>query len=109
MWSGLNSKLFFPSHDAVILYVVTVSVQAPHTLYKPNKDLVKCNDTLCASLHWPSNKPCVSPNDQCDYDIQYADYGSSMGVLIRDTFPLRFTNGSVLSPNLTFGWVTFCG
>ncbi|GFS40116.1 eukaryotic aspartyl protease family protein [Actinidia rufa] len=66
----------------------TKCTPAPHTLYKPNKDLVKCNDPLCASLHWPENKPCESPNDQCDYDVQYADYGSSMGVLVRDTFPL---------------------
>ncbi|GFS40129.1 eukaryotic aspartyl protease family protein [Actinidia rufa] len=77
-----------------------LSKGAPHTLYKPNKDLVKCNDPLCASLHWPENKPCESPNDQCDYDVQYADYGSSMGVLLvatikrfPDSIHLPYTDG----------------
>ncbi|XP_057503823.1 aspartic proteinase Asp1-like isoform X2 [Actinidia eriantha] len=81
----------------------TKCTPAPHALYKPNKDFVKCDDPLCASLHWPANKPCKSPNDQCDYEVQYADHGSSMGVLVRDSFLLRFTNGSVLVPRLTFG------
>ncbi|KAL7208729.1 hypothetical protein ACSBR1_030459 [Camellia fascicularis] len=81
----------------------TKCTPAPHALYKPNKDLVRCEDPLCASLHWPANKPCKTPDDQCDYEIEYADHGSSMGVLIRDSFPLRFINGSVAGPRLIFG------
>ncbi|THG05966.1 hypothetical protein TEA_008373 [Camellia sinensis var. sinensis] len=77
----------FPG-NMVSLYVVRLCVQAPHALYKPNKNLVRCDDPLCASLHWPANKPCETPDDQCDYEIEYADHGSSMGVLIRDSFPL---------------------
>ncbi|GMP79468.1 hypothetical protein CsSME_00034999 [Camellia sinensis var. sinensis] len=77
--------------------------RAPHALYKPNKNLVRCDDPLCASLHWAANKPCETPDDQCDYEIEYADHGSSMGVLIRDSFPLRLINGSVAGPRLIFG------
>ncbi|XP_043697544.1 aspartic proteinase Asp1-like, partial [Telopea speciosissima] len=73
----------------------------PHPLYKPNKqDLVFCEEQICASL---DSNDCNNPNEQCDYSIEYADHGSSLGVLIRDIFPLRFTNGSVLAPRLAFG------
>lgn len=73
-------------------------------LYKPNKkNLVSCGDPLCVALHSPANPKCKNPNEQCDYEIQYADHGSSLGVLVRDEFPLRLTNGSVIRPRLTFG------
>uniref|UniRef100_A0A5B6ZGC5 Aspartic proteinase Asp1 n=1 Tax=Davidia involucrata TaxID=16924 RepID=A0A5B6ZGC5_DAVIN len=81
----------------------TKCTQAPHTLYKPNKNFVTCNDPLCASLHWPVNPPCKTPDEQCDYEVKYADHGSSLGVLVKDSFPLRFTNGSVGHPHLVFG------
>ncbi|GFZ09778.1 eukaryotic aspartyl protease family protein [Actinidia rufa] len=72
--------------------------------YKPNNNaLVFFKDPLCSFIDPPTNYPCKAPNDQCDYEVHYADYGSSLGVLIRDTFPLRFTNGSVYRPTLAFG------
>lgn len=80
-------------------------MQAPHTPYKPNKDLVRCKDPLCASLQLPENQPCETPEEQCDYEVGYADHGSSMGVLVKDLVSLTFTNGSVLSPRLAFGYV----
>ncbi|KAL6984287.1 hypothetical protein U1Q18_017666 [Sarracenia purpurea var. burkii] len=76
---------------------------APHTLYKPSKDRVTCNDPLCATLPWPENKSCETPDEQCDYEVEYADRGSSIGVLVKDLFPLRFTNGSIFGPRLIFG------
>lgn len=81
----------------------TKCTPAPHTPYKPNKDLVRCKDPLCASLQSPENQPCETPEEQCDYEVGYADHGSSMGVLVKDLFSLTFTNGSVLSPRLAFG------
>ncbi|KAA8546427.1 hypothetical protein F0562_002834 [Nyssa sinensis] len=81
----------------------TKCTPAPHTLYKPNKNLVTCKDPQCASLHWPANPPCKTPDEQCDYEVNYADHGSSLGVLVKDSFPLRFTNGSVVEPHLVFG------
>ncbi|XP_058189697.1 aspartic proteinase Asp1-like isoform X1 [Rhododendron vialii] len=81
----------------------TKCTPAPHSPYKPSKDLVSCKDPLCASPNGPVNKPCDNPDEQCDYEVEYADHGSSMGVLLRDSFPLRFTNGSIVSPRLMFG------
>ncbi|XP_042509561.1 aspartic proteinase Asp1-like [Macadamia integrifolia] len=75
--------------------------KAPHPLYKPNiNDIVLCKEQICASL---DSKVCNNPNDQCDYSITYADQSSSLGVLIRGVFPLRFTDGSVHTPRLAFG------
>ncbi|XAR62821.1 Nepenthesin [Bertholletia excelsa] len=81
----------------------TKCMPAPHALYKPNKDLVTCQDPLCVTLQWPEDKSCDSPNEQCDYWVVYADQGSSIGVLLKDHFSLRFTNGSVIEPRLIFG------
>lgn len=76
--------------------------QAPHTLYKPKKNLITCLDPVCAALHGPENLKCEA-EEQCDYEVDYADHGSSLGVLVKDTFPLRFTNGSTVAPQLAFG------
>ncbi|KAF3653346.1 putative centromere-associated protein E-like [Capsicum annuum] len=76
---------------------------APHSLYKPHKNVVTCKDPVCTSLHWPENHPCHDPDEQCDYEVEYADRGSSLGVLVKDKFPLRFTNGSIVVPRLIFG------
>ncbi|KAF6152815.1 hypothetical protein GIB67_004644 [Kingdonia uniflora] len=78
--------------------------KVPHPLYRPNKNgLIFCSDPVCASLHTPENYKCLKPNEQCDYEVEYADQASSLGVLVRDVFPLRFTNGSLLGPRLAFG------
>ncbi|XP_042507520.1 aspartic proteinase Asp1-like isoform X2 [Macadamia integrifolia] len=75
--------------------------KVPHPLYKPNmRDLVLCKEQICASL---DSKNCNNPNEQCDYNTVYADRGSSLGVLIKDVFPLRLTNGSIHTPRLAFG------
>ncbi|KAL8217754.1 hypothetical protein R6Q57_021127 [Mikania cordata] len=81
----------------------TKCLPAPHKPYKPNKNLVTCMDPLCASVQWPEPHKCESPNDQCDYEIQYADYGSSLGLLVKDWFPLQYANGTVVKPRLAFG------
>ncbi|KAI3761087.1 hypothetical protein L1987_51494 [Smallanthus sonchifolius] len=81
----------------------TKCLPAPHKPYKPNKDFVTCMDPLCASVHWPETLDCSSPKDQCDYEVQYADHGSSLGLLVEDSFPLQYTNGTVVKPLLAFG------
>ncbi|KAF3447004.1 hypothetical protein FNV43_RR12184 [Rhamnella rubrinervis] len=68
-------------------------------LYKPINNVLHCSDPLCNAVE----APCETPHDQCDYEVEYADYGSSLGVLVKDYFPLRFTNGSLLAPHLAFG------
>ncbi|KAL4022769.1 hypothetical protein IC575_016514 [Cucumis melo] len=72
-------------------------------LYKPHNNVVRCGEPLCAALFSASKSPCKNPNDQCDYEVEYADHGSSIGVLVKDPVPLRLTNGTILAPNLGFG------
>jgi hypothetical protein len=72
-------------------------------LYKPRKNLLSCKDPRCSAIQLSGNLNCESANDQCDYEIQYADEGSSLGVLVTDYFPLRLMNGSLFRPQLAFG------
>lgn len=78
-------------------------VKGPHAPYKPSKSIVKCKDPFCSFVDHPSDHPCNNPADQCDYEIQYADHGSSLGVILKDYFRLQFTNNSNLPQSLTFG------
>ncbi|KAJ1386634.1 Xylanase inhibitor, C-terminal, partial [Sesbania bispinosa] len=64
----------------------------PHPLYRPSNDLVACRHPLCVSLHQNDNYDCESPH-QCDYEVEYADHYSSLGVLVNDVYVLNFTNG----------------
>ncbi|KAK7377452.1 hypothetical protein VNO80_02877 [Phaseolus coccineus] len=72
-------------------------------LYKPNHNLVQCVDQLCSEVHLSTDHNCASPDDQCDYEVEYADNGSSLGVLVRDHIAFQFTNGSVVHPKIAFG------
>ncbi|CAL2235105.1 unnamed protein product [Prunus armeniaca] len=72
-------------------------------LYKPKNNHLQCGDPLCVAFHSPASDPCKTPDDQCDYEVEYADQGSSLGVMVNDYFPLKFTNGSQLGPRLAFG------
>jgi len=42
---------------------------------------------------------------QCDYEIEYADQSSSMGVLARDDMHLIATNGGREKLDFVFGYV----
>ncbi|KAK3427622.1 hypothetical protein EUGRSUZ_F03801 [Eucalyptus grandis] len=73
------------------------------SLYKPNNNLMHCENPLCAAINTSGNQPCKTPSDQCDYEVEYADQGSSFGVLVNDYFSLKLLNGSLVSPRLAFG------
>jgi hypothetical protein len=77
-------------------------LEAPHPLYQPSSDLIPCNDPLCKALHLNSNQRCETP-EQCDYEVEYADGGSSLGVLVRDVFSMNYTQGLRLTPRLALG------
>ncbi|GAB4861111.1 hypothetical protein Ancab_036269 [Ancistrocladus abbreviatus] len=78
-------------------------LKGPHDPYKPHNNIVKCEDPLCGFVPHPPNYPCHNPTDQCDYEIEYADNGLSLGVLVKDNFPIQIMNGSVFNPSVTFG------
>lgn len=67
----------------------TSCAKGPHPLYKPSKGkIVQPKDSLCRDLqHNLNNKHCDSCK-QCDYNIEYADRSSSMGVLAKDDMHL---------------------
>ncbi|XP_011014192.1 PREDICTED: aspartic proteinase Asp1-like isoform X2 [Populus euphratica] len=72
-------------------------------LYKPKNNRVPCASSLCQAISTGQNYNCDIPTEQCDYEVQYADLGSSLGVLLSDYFPLRLNNGSLLQPRIAFG------
>ncbi|GMN29907.1 hypothetical protein TIFTF001_047972 [Ficus carica] len=79
-----------------------ICTETPHPLYRPSKDLVGCRDPLCIALHFPKTPKCDIP-EQCDYEVKYADGGSSLGVLVKDSFYFNSTNGVQLKPRLALG------
>ncbi|KAL3523439.1 hypothetical protein ACH5RR_016273 [Cinchona calisaya] len=105
---GLPSKPYFldPDTGSDLTWVQCDApcvhcTKAPHPPYRPTNDLVACKDPLCASLH-SGDYECDNPG-QCDYEVEYADGGSSLGVLVKDAFSLNLTSGIRLSPRLAFG------
>ncbi|KAJ4834353.1 hypothetical protein Tsubulata_047239 [Turnera subulata] len=71
-------------------------------LYKPKNKPLRCSDTLCRNT--PGALPCHHPNEQCDYQLAYADQGSSLGVLLNDHFFFPTTSTGVsLTQLLAFG------
>eukprot|EP01018_Ginkgo_biloba_P005918 Gb_09760 [translate_table: standard] len=82
----------------------TSCAKGPHPLYKPKSgQLVSCKDPLCAAVQAGHSYDCPDASQQCDYDIEYADHGSSMGVLTRDRVQISLTNGTALQANSVFG------
>ncbi|RZC94439.1 hypothetical protein C5167_026170 [Papaver somniferum] len=78
--------------------------KAPHPLYRLNKNsLVPCAESVCAELHSLEKNICKKPTDQCHYKIQYADQGVSQGALVKDVFPIRLTNGTLVGPRFAIG------
>lgn len=45
--------------------------------------------------------------EQCDYEIEYADHSSSMGVLARDDIHIIDANGKKAKFSFTFGYDFF--
>lgn len=66
--------------------------------------MVICKEPICSAVPSTQIQRCVHPTDQCDYQIEYADAASSLGVLVRDAVTIRLTNGSHLQPRLAFGY-----
>ncbi|XP_039071435.1 aspartic proteinase Asp1-like [Hibiscus syriacus] len=72
--------------------------------YKPQKHiLVSCDHPSCSVFHFPDSPRCDKADDQCDFEIDYFDHGSVLGVVVSDVFSLRFMNGSLARLHLTFG------
>uniref|UniRef100_A0A0E0K4U7 Peptidase A1 domain-containing protein n=1 Tax=Oryza punctata TaxID=4537 RepID=A0A0E0K4U7_ORYPU len=80
----------------------TNCAKGPHPLYKPAKEkIVPPKDFLCQELQ--GNQNYCETCKQCDYEIEYADRSSSMGVLARDDMHLITTNGGREKLDFVFG------
>ncbi|XP_026400912.1 aspartic proteinase Asp1-like [Papaver somniferum] len=78
--------------------------EVPHPLYRLIENShILCPDPICAIVHALEDHQCEKPTDHCDYEVEYADQGSSQGLLVKDVFPLRSSNGSLVGPRLFFG------
>jgi hypothetical protein len=72
-----------------------------HPLYKPKKvNLIPPKDSSCLAIQRSGS---CDGCQQCDYEIDYADHSSSMGVLVRDDFHLTASNGSTVKSTVAFG------
>lgn len=81
----------------------TSCAKGPNALYKPTRgNLVPYKDFLCMEVNRDQAGYCETCQ-QCDYEIQYADKSSSLGVLARDELHLRMANGTWTNLNVVFG------
>ncbi|XP_050203427.1 aspartyl protease APCB1 [Mercurialis annua] len=82
----------------------TSCAKGANALYKPRRDnIVTPKDSLCMELQRNQNSGYCATCQQCDYEIEYADQSSSMGVLARDELHLTMANGSSTKLKLNFG------
>lgn len=79
-------------------------MQGPHALYKPKRaNIIPSDDSLCTEVQKTLKSGYCETCKQCDYEIEYADHSSSMGVLARDHIHLMAANGSVVNMKIAFG------
>ncbi|KAJ9677046.1 hypothetical protein PVL29_022171 [Vitis rotundifolia] len=82
----------------------TSCAKGPNPLYKPKKgNLVPLKDSLCVEVQRNQKTGYCETCEQCDYEIEYADQSSSMGVLASDDLHLMLANGSQTKLGIMFG------
>uniref|UniRef100_A0A803P6M2 Peptidase A1 domain-containing protein n=1 Tax=Cannabis sativa TaxID=3483 RepID=A0A803P6M2_CANSA len=78
--------------------------KGPNPLYKPTRDnILPSKDSLCTEIQRNQKTGQCETCQQCDYEIQYADSSSSLGVLAKDDLHLTMKNGSLTNVNIVFG------
>ncbi|KAL0332611.1 UNVERIFIED_CONTAM: Aspartic proteinase Asp1 [Sesamum calycinum] len=104
----LGSSIIFPLYGNVYpngFYFVQVYLGYPPKPYFLDPDTgsdltwLQCDARVFVALR---DYNCDNP-EQCDYEVEYADGGSSLGVLVNDFFTLNLTSGVRMSPRLTIG------
>ncbi|KAK8692683.1 hypothetical protein V6N13_070290 [Hibiscus sabdariffa] len=73
-------------------------------LYKPARgNIITPKDSMCMEVQKNQKPQNCETCQQCDYEIEYADHSSSLGVLARDKLHLVSANGSVTKLDVVFG------
>ena len=80
-------------------------MQGANPLYKPTAgNIVPPKDSLCTAIQRNQKTGHCETCQQCDYEIQYADSSSSLGVLAKDELHLKMKNGSLTNVKVVFGY-----
>ncbi|KAL8211464.1 hypothetical protein R6Q57_005901 [Mikania cordata] len=75
-----------------------------HPFYKPARgNILSSKDSFCFDVQHNSKSGHCESCSQCDYEIEYADHSSSLGVLSRDDLHLVAINGSSINSKVIFG------
>ncbi|GAB4842770.1 hypothetical protein Ancab_012745 [Ancistrocladus abbreviatus] len=82
----------------------TSCAKGPHPLYKPTRSkIVASVDSMCTEVQRNQKTSYCDTCKQCDYEIEYADHSSTIGVLARDELDVLSSNGSFVKLNIVFG------
>lgn len=82
-------------------------MQGAHPLYNPRKGkIIPSKDSLCVEVQRNQKTGDCETCHQCDYELEYADQSSSMGVLARDDLHLMVANGSFTKSSVVFGYLS---
>ncbi|KAK6787598.1 hypothetical protein RDI58_016123 [Solanum bulbocastanum] len=82
----------------------TSCAKGAHPLYKPrNVNMIPPKNPYCVEVQENLKSKYCDNCHQCDYEIEYADRSSSVGVLAKDELQLVLANGTGTKPNVVFG------
>lgn len=78
--------------------------KGPHPYYKPARgNLISSKDSFCYDFQKTSKSGSCESCNQCDYEIEYADHSSSLGVLSRDSLRLVDVNDTSVDSKIIIG------
>ncbi|MCD9558802.1 hypothetical protein HAX54_016422 [Datura stramonium] len=82
----------------------TSCAKGAHPLYKPrNVNMIPPKNPYCVEVQENLRSKYCDNCHQCDYEIEYADRSSSIGVLAKDELQLVLANGTGTKTNVVFG------
>lgn len=80
-------------------------MQGAHPYYKPSRgSILSSKDSFCFDVQHNSKSGYCESCSQCDYEIEYADHSSSLGVLSRDDLHLVAMNDSSINSKVIIGY-----
>ncbi|KAL3366614.1 hypothetical protein AABB24_011355 [Solanum stoloniferum] len=82
----------------------TSCAKGAHPLYKPrNVNMIPPKNPYCVEVQENLKSKYCDNCHQCDYEIEYADRSSSVGVLAKDELQLVLANGTRTKRSVVFG------
>ncbi|PWA60272.1 eukaryotic aspartyl protease family protein [Artemisia annua] len=82
----------------------TSCAKGAHPYYKPARgNILSSKDSYCYDVQQNSKSGHCESCSQCDYEIEYADHSSSLGVLSKDDLRLVRMNDTSVNSEVIFG------